>query len=227
MLSIAGVPLGAPIAQNYVAPQVSMQSLPPSKGADLRMKGVDFVGSFGSLAASVFVQALTLNARNATTFPRLSAVADVWFRYRFLKLMFLLVGKSASTQSGTIAAGTVITDGFGSITAPTTEAEVKNIENVAVARAWSSALHVVPVEDCGLKWYSSDSAPAAGGDAMGTLYSVVPQTTANNDITWDLYAIYDVELAVRVAAATIPAISSRSSERDILSEIARLKALLL
>lgn len=186
----------------YRAPQPGLRSALPSAGADARYVGCDFIGQDSSLSASTSTGALySLAAFNATGFPRLSVMADLFLRYRWKKLVYHFIGRSASTQAGVGAWASFILDSTTGTITVNTEAIVKNAKNALVLKGWESGRHEVEVSACGPRWYNNDldSVPFSPGNVAHFL----PQTTANGDLSWDVYVEYDVEFCEPVAGATV------------------------
>jgi hypothetical protein len=184
----------APVGLQLNPPGFTRRSLLPSrKGSMMRLCGTELVATLNSSSSAVSITTYVLNARNATTFPKLSAEADVWVKHIFNELYFVAFGGSASTQAGTPAQGSLIFDIVGGVAAPTTTAEIKNMQDAAPWHPWGLSVSKVPVEEGGLKWYTNDGGAAAAMDALGAHYVGLPQTTNAGDITVDIYAMYDVE----------------------------------
>ena len=127
--------MDAPLALDMSRPIVSQAFVAPKHpGSEGRVTGVDFIGTISSAAATPSVTTYVLNARNATTFPRLSAIAGVWRRYWFSKIKVHMFGITAATQLGFVALASLVTDDLSSPITPSTEAQMLNMENVAVGR---------------------------------------------------------------------------------------------
>ncbi len=187
-------------------PDVCQRFLSSSyEGSEGRVAGVDFIGTYGSSNSAYAITSFILNARNATVFPRLSAIASVFRRYFFRKIRFHLYGIQASTQNGYAAMTSFVTDDLSTVAAPTTEAQILNGESVSVCRAWSYTTHDVDLAGQGLRWYSTDTTASSTefGEACGEAYLAVSQTTAVNDIRIQLYVEYEVELCMRIAASQL------------------------
>lgn len=198
----------APLALDVSRPLVHQRFLAPTqKGSEARVVGVDFISTFGSSTTANFLGALTLNPRNSTVFPRLSSIASVWCRYSFKKLRFHVFGISAATQRGYTAASSFVNDDLGTVPSVTTEAQILNLENVAVGRPWSYVYHDVNLGALGLDWYTCDTTDSVSpnGEAIGSLILGAATTTAANDILFQLYVEYDVEFCVRTASTSITA----------------------
>lgn len=207
----------APVAEPYIAPQPRFLSKTPQfPGASARYEGCDFAGATSSASAAPVSGALfALRALSSTTFPRLSAVADVFLRYRFRSLKFHFIGKSASTQAGVGAWGSFVIDTTTNTIAVNTESIIKNSEGALVLKGWESGVHEVKVEAAGQKWYNtdSDSLPFTYGD----LCVYIPQTTANADLTWDVYVEYDCEFSEAVSGPTVALLREKERQRQTTS----------
>lgn len=178
---------------------------PSHEGSEGRVTGVDFVGTYGSLASGYNITTFNINARNATLFPRLSAIASVWRRYYPRLLRFHLFGIAAATQQGYTAMSSLVTDDLATLVSPTTESQILNQEEVAVGRPWSYVVHNVNLGGLGLKWYTTDIATASSefGEYIGRAFLGIPQTALNNDILIQVYVEYDVEFCQRIAASLV------------------------
>lgn len=204
----------APVSMAYRAPQPGFRSLPPSEGADARYHGCDFVGQDSSLSASTSPGALyPLAAFYASAFPRLSVMADLFLRYRWKKLVYHFIGRSASTQAGVGAWASFILDANTNSLTVNTEAIIKNAKNALVLKGWESGRHEVEISACGPRWYNNDvdSVPFTPGN----LCHFLPQTTANGDLSWDVYVEYDVEFCEPVAGATVTPLFKEKRDRKI------------
>lgn len=200
--------IDAPVALDMSRPIVSQRFMKPShKGSEGRVTGVDFVGTVDSVAATYLITTYNINARNVTLFPRLSAIASVWRRYYPRKLKFHLFGINAATQRGYVAMSSLVTDDLATLTTPTTEAQILNQENIAVGRPWSYTCHTVNLGGLGLLWYSSDSTQSNTefGEFIGRAFLGIPGTSANADISVQVYVEYDFEFCQRITASLVPA----------------------
>lgn len=184
--------------------RVQQRNLLPSKGAELRVAGCDFCTSLSS-ATSVTIASQVIRLLNSTLFPRLQYQGYAFTRYRFLKLSFSLVGRSASTQKGNAALAAVITDGMGGTVNVATEADVKNLDAVVVARGWQTSTHRVPVEESGLKWLATDTDAGTDliGSSLGTLFYFISATASAADLVYDLFVEYDAEFAGMSGASAL------------------------
>lgn len=193
----------APVAKSYEAPRPRFESaIPVTPGASARYVGCDYIGNDSSSNSASSTGGLyAMAAFVAASFPRLSAIADVFLRYRFRRLRYFLIGKSASTQAGTGSWASFVIDATTTSITTNTEAIIKNAEGALVLKGWESGVHEVDVNAAGPKWYNCD------GDStpynLGTFCHYLPQTTAAGDLSWDVYVEYDVEFAEAVAAATV------------------------
>lgn len=193
----------AAAAVSQIRPETGFRHLPATrKGASTRIVGCDFMSTSSSLAASAVIAAVSLNPRNATTFPVLSVEADIWSRYRFNRHFVLGFGRKGTAVGDCFYVASLVTDAMGG-QAITTIAEMKNMRGVAVGHAWESKVHEVNCDAMGLEWYSSDSSTAEAGDVAGDVYIAIDQTTNNGDITVDWYQCYDIEFAERVAPSVV------------------------
>jgi len=212
----------APVAMATSRPQVGMRSSPPSRDATARFEGVDYIDSIDSSSSNATIGLYQdIRALNATMFPRLSAIADVFLRYRLRKLRFHLIGKSASTQAGVIGFGSVIDDLQGSVVTITTDEQVKNTEGCLVIKGWENGSHEVKVSSGGVKWYTTDTQGIP--DGYGAVFISVPQTTAAADLSWDLYVEYDVEFSESLAGSSVSGMM-REREKAKIDPIAATKA---
>lgn len=184
-----------PIGQAYAAPEVCFKAVAPSKDADARYRGVDFVGSIQSAVSVTATRYQYIAITNTTLFPRLNAIGKAFVRYRFKKLRIHLLGKSASTQKGVCSFGSIVTDIFGGNIGTTTAATIKNSQGVLTLRGWESGVHEVLVKADALKWLTSDTDSLASGVGamLGDTFYTIEATTAAGDLAWDIYVEYDVE----------------------------------
>jgi len=193
--------IDAPLAIDMSRPVISQKFKSPSrKGSEGRVTGVDFVGTVDS-TTSYSVTTYTINARNSSLFPRLSAIAGVWRRYVPTKMKFHLFAISAATQRGYVSMSSLVTDDLSTLATPSTEAQILNQENVAVGRPWSYCCHTVNLAGMGLKWYSTDTTTSSSefGEFVGRAFLGIPATTAAADISVQVYVEYDVEFCQRIA----------------------------
>jgi hypothetical protein len=201
----------APVAEPYQAPQPSFRAKAPKEGSAC-YAGVDYVGNVGSSSSAASVGLLTdIYPTNANFCPRLAAIADVYLRYKWKKIILHFIGKSASTQAGAGAFSSLITDGSTSGITVNTEAIIKNTQGCLVVKGWESGRHRVDVEACGLKWYNTDN--SANNQIGGVVY-YIPQTTANNDLSWDYYVEYEIEFDEAVAAATVNLLRTKRADQE-------------
>lgn len=177
----------------------------------MRVAGLEFVGTLSSLAASDSVASYNLNARVAGTFPRLSAIADVFLKHRFDKLTFHMVGRSATTIPGTHCGGSFLSEVSTAVTEPSTDAQVKRLEAAQAASYWMRSTIHIPVKESSFKWYVNDGTTSPFGDAMGKFFTSLTQTTSNGDGKVDVYVEYTVEFAGMVDGAQI-ALSKEESD---------------
>lgn len=212
----------APVALPYVGPKPSpfFRSKPPVQpGACVRYEGCDFIGAASSSSSAASTGALySLGAFGAISFPRLSAIADVFLRYHWDSLKFHFIGKSASTQAGTGGFASFILDAATTNITVNTESIIKNAEGALVLKGWESGTHTVNVNAAGPRWYNNDV------DAVpftpGSLCQYIPQTTANADLSWDVYVEYAVEFAEPVAGATVTPLLKERKQRKLLEQLA-------
>ncbi len=193
----------APVSEPYIAPEPGFKSLPPlTKGASVRYVGCDYIGSDSSSSSAASTGSLYgLAALNSTTFPRLSNIADTFLKYRYNRLRFHMIGKSASTQAGTGAWASFVTDAAVTSITVNTEAIIKNAQGALVMKGWESGFHDVLVDIGGQKWYNTDQDTAEF--TYGALAHYIPQTTASGDLSWDVYVEYDVEFGEAVSQSTV------------------------
>lgn len=195
----------APAAMDICRPEISQRFLTSTyKGSEGKVIGVDFIGTVAS-ATSAAITSYVINARNATTFPRLSAIASAFRRFKFQRVRFHLFGLSGSNSGGYCAATSIITDDLGTQASPTTEAQILNSEGVALARPWSFTIHDVDTDAQGLEWYSTDTSagPTEFGEAPGIVYFYVSATANAGDNNWQVYVEYEVDLSVRAAVTLV------------------------
>ena len=212
----------APVATATARPQVGMRSVPPSRDATARFEGVDYIDSIDSSSSNATIGLYQdIRALNATMFPRLAAIADVFLRYRLRKLRFHLIGKSASTQAGVIGFGSVIDDLQGAVVTITTDEQVKNTEGCLVIKGWENGSHNVKVSAGGVKWYTTDTQGIP--DGYGAVFISVPQTTNAGDLSWDLYVEYDVEFSESLAGSSVSGLMEKR-EKSKVDPIASTKA---
>jgi len=201
-----------PVAASIQTPQPRFRAKPPTQGGCACYEGIDYVGSLGSSSSATTAGLYAnINATNASLFPRLSAIADVFARYKIKKMILHVLGRSASTQAGNLALSSLMLDDSGSIITANTEGLIKNMEGCLVVRGWESGSHVVDTGALGLKWYNTDAGAIL--QQIGAIYRYIPQTTANNDLNWDLYVEYEVEFDEALAGGSIG-----SSRRPIKQE---------
>lgn len=202
----------SPLAFQPSIPKVGYRHMIARDGADASVAGCDYVGSVASSAAAVTISAYVLNPGNTTLFPRLSAMADTFMRYRFRKLRAFLVGRASATQSGLVSMASIAYE-LGNPAQPTTQAEVNNIKDVSLIKPWGCGSHDVDLKVLGLQWNSVDGT-AGTGDFSGRLWIATPQTAVAGDITWDLWIMYDVDFAITVPT-TIPNLVSAKQASDV------------
>lgn len=191
-----------PVAESIQTPRPRFRATTPTQGGCAAYEGVDYVGSLGSLSASVTAgNYQAISPSNATLFPRLSAIADVFARYTIKKMKLHALGRSASTQAGNLALSSLMLDNDGTVIVANTEALIKNMEGCLVLRGWESGSHVVDCGALGLKWYNTDA--GAMHQTIGAVFRYISQTTANNDLSWDLYVEYEVEFDEALAGGSI------------------------
>lgn len=196
------IPSVAPLAMDTSRPQVSMSfKTPTHRGSEGRVTGIDYIGTFNS-ALAFSLNIFNLNPRIASVFPRLSGIATVWRRYYFRKLRFHLFGINAATQSGYTAMSSLVTDDLATLVTPSTEAQVLNMENLAIGRPWSYVVHTVNLGGLGLEWYTTDVTASSSefGEAIGRAFLALPGTTLVADIKVQLYVEYDVEFCQRISS---------------------------
>lgn len=186
-------------------PAVRQQFMAPSKkGSEARVVGIDFVATLSSSTTQNLLALYILNPKDSTSFPRLSAIAGVWCRYFFRKLRFHIFGISAATQKGYTVMASFVNDDLAQDPAITNEAQLLNLENVAVGRPWSYSIHEVNLGAQGLEWYTCDgSASTPAGEYVGKALAGAATTAVAGDIQYQVYVEYDVEFAVRSAVGTL------------------------
>lgn len=205
-----------PVAESIQTPRPRFRAATPTQGGCAAYEGVDYVGSLGSLAASVTAGIYQgISPSNLTLFPRLSAIADVFARYTIKKMKLHALGRSASTQAGNLALSSLMLDNDGTVIVANTEALIKNMEGCLVLRGWESGSHVVDCGALGMKWYNTDV--GALHQTIGAIYRYISQTTANNDLNWDLYVEYEVEFDEALAGGSINL--SRKTKPDTVPDI--------
>ncbi len=220
--------IDAPLAIDMSRPVIGQSFKSPSrKGSEGRVTGVDFVGTVDS-TTSYAITTYTINARNSTLFPRLSAIAGVWRRYVPTKVKFHLFAISAATQRGYVSMSSLVTDDLSTLATPSTESQILNQENVAVGRPWSYCCHTVNLAGMGLRWYSTDTTGGTTefGEYVGRAFLGIPGTTAAADIQVQVYVEYDMEFCQRIASSLVLAndnlvggrifVSTLSSTSDLL-----------
>lgn len=209
----------APVAEPYLAPQPHLVSAAPqSRGACARYMGVDFVGQSSSQAAGATTGSmLQMTVTNSTAFPRLSAIADTFLRWKPRRLKYHFIGRSASTQAGVGAWASFVLDASTSTITVNTESIIKNAEGSLTLKGWESGVHVVDVAAMGPEWYNCD------GDTvpftLGNLCTYIPQTTANADLSWDIFVEYDVEFSEPVSGATVTALREKNRRLSEVQDI--------
>lgn len=192
----------APVAESTLTPRPRFRATTPTQGGCAAYEGVDYVGSLGSLSASVTAGSYTtISPSNTVLFPRLSAIADVFARYTIKKMKLHALGRSASTQAGNLALASLMLDNDGTVILANTEALIKNMQGCLVLRGWESGSHVVDCGALGMKWYNTDV--GALHQTIGAVFRYISQTTANNDLSWDLYVEYEVEFDEALAGGSI------------------------
>lgn len=202
---------------------IPMRVLPPSRrGSDVRVVGRDYSMAVNSAtSAAATAQVITMNS---TLFPRLVQQAYLYQNYRFNRLSFLFVGRSASTQKGNIGVGSIISlRDTGSYTVDT-EAAVKNLENAVVIQGFLTGSHEVPIGESALNWYPVYDASGTAGDSLqriGTLFWWITATTAAGDLSWDLYVDYDIEFSGRCLNTTNALAMEKVNSNLIRDEVLR------
>lgn len=180
----------APVSLGYVQPPVGMRSAAPIKpGGEVRMVGCDYVGSVSALVTAADNE-YSLECSNATTFPRLSAIASIFGKYSYHKLKFYVIGKAASTLPGDMTSVTVYeAGGIGSLT----ESQVKNRFGQVTSKFWENHLHTVDPKKATVPWFAMDSADASNSIAIFGWYHFFTEAAAVVTPVADIFVEYDVE----------------------------------
>ena len=206
---------GLSLNYGYQAPAVHFRSERPiSKGACVRYLGVDYAGTISSSsAAALSGSAYALRPSASATFPRLFAIQDVFLRWHLRRLRFHFIGRSAATQPGVGSFASFVTDGTTALINIATPQTIKNAEGCLTLKGWENGVHEVDVDSAGVKWYNTD------GDTlpsqMGNLGQTVPQTTANGDLSWDVFVEYDCEFAEAIDTSSVsPLLKEKQVEKD-------------
>lgn len=207
----------APVSVGYQPPEPSFRSIVPKDGC-AAYRGVDYVTALNS-ATSIVVGGY--RSLMPSFLPRLAQISSVFRRYKYRKMIWHLIGRSASTQKGVVGFASIVDDTASPDLHVLTESDVKNIQGCLVLKGWESGRHVVDVAAQGVKWYTTD---VDDGLAVspGYTYIYTPATTANGDLSWDLYVEYEVEFDIAVTADIISAREARKKE-DTSAQIERLE----
>lgn len=210
---VAQKQIGIGMAEERNIPRVYFKSMNPSDDADLRYVGCDFMGTLSSAAGAATIGSNgDIHPKNTSLFPRLSAIADLFVKYRFKRLRWYIVGESATTQAGSGAFGSAVNDGLGGALVVNTDAIVRNSEGVVILRGWETGCHEVDVKSSGLKFLSVDwDAAASGtGSILGLLFSSIPATPAGaGSLSWSVYLEYDIEFAEAFSGSGIDLLEKR------------------
>lgn len=203
----------APINMGYTAPRVHFTTdRPITKGACARYLGVDFAGTISSSSAAALTgSAYTITPASSSLFARLSAIQDVFLRWRLIRLRLHFIGRSASTQPGVGSFASFVLDTTSALINIATAQTIKNAEGCLTLKGWENGFHDVDCESAGVRWYNTDgdSLPSK----MGTVGQYVPQTTANGDLSWDVFAEYDCEFAEAIDTSTVsPLMKEKQAE---------------
>lgn len=216
----------APVSVGYQPPKPQFRAVPTKEGC-AAYAGVDYVGSIDSTTSAQNDGWKNMNVLTATSFPRLSQVANVFRRFRLKKLKYHLYGKSASTQRGVLGFSSMVDDINGDDPSVNTEAEIKNMEGAISLKGWESGVHVVDVGAQGLKWYNCSYEVGSSFTTFnpGYTYLSLPATAAAGDLSWDVYVEYEVVFDVAIPSG-IQDTPPKRERNNLDSEIEKLRAAL-
>jgi len=190
----------APVSLGYGRPNVSMRSAAPSRaGGEVRIVGCDYIGSItaDTTATDGYYE---LNPTNATTFPRLNAMAEVFGKYAFNRLRFYAVGKAASTQPGDMTSVTVYDGRAGG--AALSESQVKNRFGQVTSKFWENHVHEVDTRKATVPWFLCQV--PSGNDSDTTTfgwYHFFTEAVATASPVADIFVDYDIEFCEAQAVA--------------------------
>lgn len=189
----------APIQLSTYQPLVSFRTAAPiTKGASVRLTGCDYVGTISAQVAA-FDNVYEVTPKNATLFPRLSAITPAFELYKFLKIKPVMVGVSASTIPGAMSLSPDLYPDGSSFTI----AEARNEEGSQQCKFWETKAMDFPCVRGTRQWFLTDNAGiAVDNDAkLGDLHLVTDAVGSAIPVC-DLYIEYDIEFAQGQAITT-------------------------
>jgi len=168
---------------------------PTRRGSEVRFIGCDYVGSVSTSASAGVDNAYQINPSISTTFPRLSAIAEVFGKYAFNRLRIYVVGKAASTLAGDMTSVPTydgVSGGSG-----LTESQVKNRNGQVTSKFWEN--HVMDF-DCAratVPWFIMEEVSSIVTDTntFGWYHLFTEQTASGVTAVADVFIEYDVEFA--------------------------------
>jgi hypothetical protein len=193
----ANLPLNAPLSlgtRNRPTPYIS-SGVPSKPGSEFRVIGCDYIGSVTSSATEFNDNTYDVIPINATTFPRLSAVASVFGKYSYNKLEFIVVGKAASTVPGDMTS----VFSYGDSSAGLTEAQLKNRVGQVTSKFWENHYAACDPKKATVPWYINYNNPNPtqcfgfyhlGTESTGSTIGAIPVA--------DIWFCYDVEFCEAV-----------------------------
>jgi hypothetical protein len=180
----------APVATGYIKPEVSFRSMAPiTRGAEVRFVGCDYIGSVSTSSSAASDNVYDIIPGDTTTFPRLSNLAAIFAKYRFLGLRFFIVAKAPSTFAGDMTSCMVYE---GTNSGSLSEVEVKNRVGSVTGKFWENHLFET---DCGkqsLLWLENFN--SADNTRVFGYYHLFTEIGASAIPVADIFVEYDVEL---------------------------------
>lgn len=185
-----------PALRDYRRPSVFMRSdKPKRKGASVRIIGCDYVGPVSSVMGTAADNVFVIQASLATTFPRLSAIADVFELYNFNKLSFHCVGIPGFDQPG---AYTQSID-YESAGSAFTATQIRNQEGQVTEKFPNNSVVEANCDRAVAPWFTTDG---VGSTAPFGDYHLLTDATTTAIPAVDLFVCYDCEFAQGQAVGT-------------------------
>jgi hypothetical protein len=191
-----------PFAPNSIAYQSMptpkiMSDKPTRPGAQVRYIGCDYIGSINTITTAALDNVYTIFPDNTTCFPRLSAMGSVFGKYIFNKLSFHVIGKAASTQSGTMTSVPVY-EGYATGANPLTVLQARNRESQVTSKFWENHVMTYDCKKQPVTWFEQ----AGGQDtAVAGYFHFITEQTAAVIAAADLFVCYDIEFCESKAAS--------------------------
>jgi hypothetical protein len=194
-------------------PSVYQKMLTPTRPAsEARVVGCDFINTYSSLTTASVDNALAVQPYNATTFPKLSGIANNYGKFIFNKVRFIIVGVGPSSIAGAIRNAPVYEDEAAGLTAPF----ISNRADQVTMRFWESAMCILDCAKQAYKWYTKTE--SSGDLGIPFYYHIFTDQTTTATVAAELFVEYDVEFC-ESQNATDPA-SPAALERKKLADAA-------